>query len=492
MQILSQMAMVLTILIGLVAIVAADTLAVEAGDAAYDTRAARMQQAARRQHAVRDLFGRRSKHASRACDLATWSPRAHTRAARTTAAEKEVVSIVHLHIPKTGGSSLDDAVSALLKNSVGYNYINNLKLSESGAPPPRLAAGAWQRPAGGRRRPRRTDSNHFDWSHPVVQQTASTSNNKDHDNSKLVMLLRHPVDRMVSAFSFAQRSRRDLKDVAAGGPKRFSDMTAEAFFNDPALMMALPHIWRDGGGGIFYLTGLSEEHQCLLPECDQAAARANAYLHPRTVGRERRFAQLPKSDLLAALQQQDGQRPNMSGLLSVAAARLGSVAWLGCLGYRVNDSIDQLSSMLGVGKIAFPHNSRSDKNVGHVDHSGGRARVSNATRARLARMVPYDLALYNYAKQLTDFRLGCGSLPRPQPPTVPREAGCKVTSTRLQCPVSVWQRNESSGGRESDAPQANPPRGIDYTRHYMGMLNHWPLPPELIQMSNELVPPLLE
>ena len=61
--------------------------------------------------------------------------------------------------------------------------------------------------------------------------------------------------------------------------------------------------------------------------------------------------------------------------------------------------------MLGVGKIAFPHNSRSDKNVGHVDHSGRRAKVSNATRARLARMAPYDLVLYNYAKQLTDFRL---------------------------------------------------------------------------------------
>ena len=196
--------------------------------------------------------------------------------------------------------------------------------------------------------------------------------------------------------------------------------------------MALPHIWRDGEGGIFYLTGLSHTHSCTMKECDQTAAHAAAYLHPTTFGRRPEFAHLRKSVLLDAVRQRDSRRLNMSALLPMAAARLRSAAWLGCLNYRTEESMDQLSSMLGVGKdITLPHVRRHEKNVKHAANSGAaKEKISDATRARLARMVPYDMALFNFAKHLIDFKLGCSSNPSLPRPQLPAAAPATLSSCR--------------------------------------------------------------
>ena len=146
------------------------------------------------------------------------------------------------------------------------------------------------------------------------------------------------------------------------------------------------------------------------------------------------------------------------------------IAWIGCIDYKMDQSIAELAKLLDVtidighqnkGRYAGDPNAHTDQDV--VD--------------RLKALVPYDTAVYEYAKQIVDVRTAedgkgrCAPLP-PRPSLPPEQTLCRMTKARFQCPAS------SAFGL------------VDYTIKHLGQLNLWTPPQDYLALQNELVPPL--
>jgi len=117
-------------------------------------------------------------------------------------------TIVHLHIGKTGGTSLD----VLLKHNLPSNV-------------------------------RYVGHSHFDWSYI----------NEITDNPRVIVMLRNPVHRFVSHFNFA-------KKLPWTQGLKIRDLSLEEYLNDEQAMEETSSIWMDGQGAGLWLTGTHTEY----------------------------------------------------------------------------------------------------------------------------------------------------------------------------------------------------------------------------------------
>lgn len=119
--------------------------------------------------------------------------------------------LVHLHIGKNGGSSLDSIGKKLTKKFVG--------------------------------------GKHFDWSY--IQGMIGM------ENADVILMLRNPVARSVSHFYFAKHSQH--------GSHKLQSASLSAFLSDPQFLLEERGIWQDGQAAVSWLTGTHLASWCQVP-----------------------------------------------------------------------------------------------------------------------------------------------------------------------------------------------------------------------------------
>ena len=117
--------------------------------------------------------------------------------------------VVHLHIGKNGGTSMD-RIGPFLARQVKYRYVGRA---------------------------------HFDWS--FIDTLPQNKTN-------VITMLRHPVKRAVSHFYFS----KTLKWTRNGNIR---NMTLEEYLNDPSEMIKSRTLWADGQAATWWLTGTHAE-----------------------------------------------------------------------------------------------------------------------------------------------------------------------------------------------------------------------------------------
>ena len=118
-------------------------------------------------------------------------------------------TLYHLHIGKTGGTSLD-AIGMELAKKVGYRYVGN---------------------------------RHFDWN--GIGQSGSQGQDWD-----VVMMLRHPVSRAISHFYFAK-----TLSWTTGLKIRNQNFHEYLFDGDKQHLLDTRDVWQDGQAAVSWLTG---------------------------------------------------------------------------------------------------------------------------------------------------------------------------------------------------------------------------------------------
>jgi len=117
--------------------------------------------------------------------------------------------LVHLHIGKNGGTSLDGLLRKLAKQT-HYQY---------------------------------KGFRHFDWSE--IDAMMNT-----HNTLNVVTMLRNPVDRAISHYYSAKIWMKN---------QHFKTSTLQEYLNDTNLMLSTRSIWMDGQAGVSWLTGTHTE-----------------------------------------------------------------------------------------------------------------------------------------------------------------------------------------------------------------------------------------
>lgn len=121
--------------------------------------------------------------------------------------------LVHLHIGKNGGTSLDGLLSKIVRRDLNHKYLYN-------------------------------GFRHFDWSYVEKLQ-------QQYENEvEVVTMLQSPVERAYSHFRSAQVWMTEL---------RVHNLTLQEYLNDKNLLMQTRSIWFDGQAGVSWLTGTHTE-----------------------------------------------------------------------------------------------------------------------------------------------------------------------------------------------------------------------------------------
>lgn len=118
--------------------------------------------------------------------------------------------LVHLHIGKNGGTSIDTIGNKLSDRFIG--------------------------------------GKHFDWS--FIQGTIGM------ENADVILMLREPVSRSLSHFYFTKQ--------VYGSPKMRSS-TLSQFLSDPAFLLEERGIWQDGQAAVSWITGTHIANWCAVP-----------------------------------------------------------------------------------------------------------------------------------------------------------------------------------------------------------------------------------
>lgn len=251
--------------------------------------------------------------------------------------------LVFLHVGKAGGMSFDGTMHPLIRSLRGH-YLG---------------------------------FRHFDWSY--VETVA---------NPQVVMLLRDPVDRVVSHFYFARRFGKQLEDVDV------SNMTLHEYLHNPKAMLITRTFWNDGQGGVYWLTGTHTENWWVdgIPD-----------------------SQIP---------QREAQSLRHGDMCMLAAKRLESLFWFGLL-EKQQQSLELLRHQLGLKRAI----------VLRKGNANAHPKASKEERTLIEQLIPKDIWLYKYAQRLFQARwkfYNTGLYVKPKLPTLPN-INCYSTRFILHC-----------------------------------------------------------
>jgi hypothetical protein len=262
--------------------------------------------------------------------------------------------LIHLHIGKNGGTSLD----GLFKHD------------------PRIQENVHQPYIGNR---------HFDWSYLMGAPPAVK------EKMDVLLMLRHPVHRAVSHFYFSKQlalkeqwkqERLKMTKKERQLSLRQHNNNATIFINatlsellfsqDPNItLFDNRDIWQDGQAAVSWITGTHIANWVMVP--------------PEQI-LQREQLTLPQ---------------NVPSLLHLAADRLESTLWFGIM-EDIPRSMELLSFALGLHKHPqdYVEWKLPKANQGKIHHPN----VTQREYEALSSLMPQDLWLYEYGKRLFDYR----------------------------------------------------------------------------------------
>ena len=291
---------------------------------------------------------------------------------------KEVLSL--LHISKCGGNSLKTALlETKFPNGCGIMCANQEKSTADQ----------------NYTCPLQTCTGHFDWTRMKIFERIGLV-------VAPIAVLRNPIDRFVSNFYFTQYVlARNISDEY----KEIENMTLNDYLNNPSIMWKTRQLWRDGASVASWFAGTHIERHVV------------GDIHP---------VEIYKRNQLSA---------NWSFLLDTTIENLHKCLWIGIL-EEIDNSIEMLNFQTGLGLTVQHQNSRDS----HA-HSLSYTELSPSQVEFLKKLMPVDMYLYEYARQLFGYRWKIYQNERNRkdekekidfklPETL---EGCKITSQSFEC-----------------------------------------------------------
>jgi hypothetical protein len=237
---------------------------------------------------------------------------------------------------------------------------------------------------------------HFDW-------TVISKHQSQGKQVAPVVLLRDPTSRAVSHFYFA-------RTLSWTQGMRIRTQTLSEYLEDPQSMLETRGVWQDGQAAVSWFSGTHIASWTGIKKSEVAAR-----------------------EILSL---------NATYIMELATRRLRETWWFGLL-ERMDDSLKLLSH-------------RFDMEVGKMGHSNSNKhpRATAEERERLKKLMPLDVAFYEYAQRLFAWRLNpVGTVPEFQHagarPSDYGEETCESTRFILSCPNHYyhWDLN----GKNSEA-----------------------------------------
>ena len=307
--------------------------------------------------------------------------------------------VYFVHVGKTGGTSVDDLMTRILKCD-SRAYVGNAHYD-------------WSFVRHRERLRRRTyaigdadDDEYRETFHPHDDGDDGVASGAD-----VITFLRHPVSRAYSQFEYSKSLPWARKSNAS-----FLHQTFDEYLDDPSRTWTQPIA--DGESGSDFLAGIFPPEDgggWVLTDGKETSAKARL-------------------------------RANRTAAALLAARNLEKTAWFGLL-EDVGRSMEMLGATLGLGYVpVFPmtnsahhhhhhhddgqHLRQSSRDIeerearmGEVGGDGGGAPYGVDTIEKIARYLPKDLWLYEYATRLFDARYsylvgggGCAYVPPALPP----------------------------------------------------------------------------
>jgi hypothetical protein len=300
--------------------------------------------------------------------------------------------ILHLHIGKNGGTSIDSLLPRLIREETKqqtrlYGH-------------PRAFLGGL----------------HFDWSYILGAPAAFR------EHMAVICMLRHPVKRAVSHFYFSKQlahkarlkkmpavaRRKAEQEFQKNGGKIEDTLSSLVFSKDPNVTFFEERdIWQDGQAAVSWLTGTHIASWVRIPK-----------------------EQIPQREVVTA-------RENVPLLLHMAADRLEQTLWFGIL-EDVDRSMELLSYAMGRTNSSEHYQQMPitlpAANRGKMSHPD----PSEAELEALESLVPQDLWLYEYGQRLFEarwdaYQTGSPQVQLPERPPVPETLSCWSLRFVLNC-----------------------------------------------------------
>ena len=293
--------------------------------------------------------------------------------------KEEVLSF--LHISKCGGTSMKASLrEAKLKNGC------NLSCQD-----PRKAMEDQNKTC-----PLQTCTGHFDW-------TRIRNLNKTGVKTAPIIIIRNPIETFLSNFYFTKfRLARNLSEAH----KEIKNMSVAEYLNNPDVMWKTRSLWYDGTAATSWLAGTN----------------LDSYVVGKLGSEE-----VSRRDLVSA---------NWTYMLNTAIENLHKCLWVGILD-EIDRSFEMLKYQTGLEMKMQRLNARFSNG-----RNNSYPKLNPFQEDFLKKLMPMDMFVYEYAKQLHDFRWVIYKNPRNETPIskqirlqLPRIlSGCKSTSQSISCP----------------------------------------------------------
>ena len=330
-------------------------------------------------------------------------------------------TVYFIHIPKTGGSTLHKILPMVLQRS-----------------------GTKMKSTGGR---------HSDWS--VLEGSFLNPSQPfgDVENLQVITQLRNPIDRSISQFYQQPFVNKMARRAGTKVAKQLSTLTFNEYLNNSSLMLKTSTLFRDGSSCVYWLAGLHPDFGWCKSSLKSAVeenrlntqifeARENK-LYKNKMHQNKTLEHLYHKILLEAKRREDIFMNEPVSVLLKAAERLKSTFWFGIL-EDTERSLELLKYQLGYHEeIVLTH-----ENLGaYHEHNGldkdiepskTKKYISQTNREFLEKLLPMDIWLYDYAKNLFEARWQLykfgknGNISVPKLPII----DCIVTSLAMKCKSS--------------------------------------------------------
>jgi hypothetical protein len=350
-------------------------------------------------------------------------PKITSRQMRKFKCKKEMPCLVHLHIYKTGGTSLD----SLLFSLSGRSHLSTQPPPSSRRLPARRTTTLQQQqPPSGPSPPQYhyVGNQHFDWSY--IDGTFRTNDERNH--VAIILMLRDPVERAISHFRHVQSKNTT---------RLWQNISMAEFFASSNDLLQYRAIWQDGQAAVSWLTGTHIATDLSVPS-----------------------SQLSQREILAM----PHDPHHLAMLLHIAADRLEQTLWFGIL-EDVERSMELLQYALHLPNPPpkLPHlnqrgrrrrrkrrnqdatndtnhNENDDIDDKYNDPANDDKDDEAALRSLLYQLTPQDRWLYEYGTMLFDarytaYRANSTIIPPVARPPLPAKLNCWSTRFNVSCPA---------------------------------------------------------